>query len=188
MLNTAQYSKSNKLQDAAFVQLKNPETGELEFTKKEVANSETGKVETVNDKPIGFELHSMQSKEFKRALHKTAHLGLTKKEKERYKAIEDNFNDGVSVSENDIYFIEECEEKVASRMRRVFAMVTTKLHHIELLADFAKEHEIAVGKEKDGACPVTLSVENIHKLYNALPDLSTQISKGITTEENFTKS
>lgn len=188
MLNTAQYSKSNKLQDAAFVQLKNPDTGELEFTKKEVANSETGKVETVNDKPIGFELHSMQSKEFKRALHKTAHLGLTKKEKERYKAIEDNLNDGVSISENDLDFMDECEEKVASRMKRVFAMVTTKLHHIELPADFAKDHEIAVGKEKDGACPVTLSVENLHKLYTALPDLSTQISNGIATQENFTKS
>lgn len=166
-INIKSFSKANKLQDAAFVQLKDAETGELAFTE--------------NDKPIGFELYSMQSKEFKRAQRNTADLGLTKAEQKRYKEINENINDGVKPSEEMLDFLDECDDKVTKRMQRIFALVTKKLHYIELEKEDADALSVKVGK--NGA--VTETVENIHQLYMALPDMSRQIGDGITKDQNF---
>jgi len=169
MLNLKSYSKSNLLQEAAFVQLKNPETGALEFT-------ESGE-------PIGFELYSVQSKEFKRALRQTAHLGLTKAEQEKQKEILEWIADGTNPSEESLEFLDACEDKVTKRMQRVFAMVTKKLHHIALAPEDAESIGVKVSK----LGRVTETVDNIHQLYIALPDLSSQIGDGIAKSENFTK-
>lgn len=174
MLNVKSFSKAKKLQDAAFVQLKDPETGELLTT-------ESG------DK-VGFELHSVQSNEFKRALRSTADLGLTKAEQERQKEINDWIADGTKPSEESLDFLDECEDKITKRMQRVFALVTKKLHHVKLPKDFADEAGIKVGKAgEDGACSVSFNAENIHKLYIALPDLSAQIGDAISDKQNFIK-
>ena len=167
MLDFKKYSKTNKLQDAAFVQIKNPETGELEF-------SEGG------DK-IGFELYSMHSKEFKRAHRSTSHLGLDKAEQERQKKINEWSQEGVGLSEDDLDFIDYCEDKSIKRMQRVFAMVTKKLHHVELPQDYADEIGIKItptGKVKE-------TVDNIQALYVAHPDLSAQIGDAIADKQNF---
>lgn len=167
MIDFKQYAKANKLQDAALVQLKHPETGDLQFT-------ESGE-------KIGFELHSLQSKEFKRALRSTADLGLTKAEQDRQKQISDWIAEGTKPSEENLDFLDECEEKVTRRMQRVFAMVTKKLHNIELPKDYADEVGIKVtptGKVKE-------TVDNIHLLYVTHPDLSAQIGDAIADKQNF---
>ena len=169
MLNLKSYSKSNLLQEAAFVQLKNPETGALEFT-------ESGE-------PIGFELYSVQSKEFKRALHKTVHLGLTKAEEEKKAEINQLILDGIEQSEENLEFLYYCDDKTTKRFQRVFAMVTKKLHHITLAPEDAESIGVKVSK----LGRVTETVDNIHQLYIALPDLSSQIGDGIAKSENFTK-
>lgn len=167
MINVNQYTKSKKLQDAAFVQLLNPETNEPEVT-------ESGQ-------KVGVELYSIQSKEFKRALRSTAHLGLSKKELEKQEAITKKIAEGVSASENDLDFLDECEEKTTKRMQFVFAKVTTKLHNIQLPTDFAEENGIAITKQNN----VRETVDNIHKLYIAFPDLSKQIGDAIADKKNF---
>lgn len=169
MLNLKSYSKSNLLQEAAFVQLKNPETGALEFT-------ESGE-------PIGFELYSVQSKEFTRAMRKTAHLGLTKSEQEKQVEILGWIADGTKPSEENLEYLEYCEDKVVKRFQRVFAMVTKKLHHITLEPEDAESIGVKVSK----LGRVTETVDNIHQLYIALPDLSSQIGDSIRATENFTK-
>lgn len=167
MLNIKQFSKSNKIHDASFVQLKDPETGELVFTE--------------DDKKVGFELHSMHSKEFKRAMRSTADLGLTKAEQERQAKIDEWIKEGTKPSDENLDFLDYCEDKVTKRMQRVFAIVTKKLHHIELSEDDAKELDIKI----TGTGKVSESVENIHKLFIALPDLSAQIGNAIADKQNF---
>lgn len=166
MLSINKYSTANKLQSAAFVQLKNPETGELEFT-------ESG------DK-IGFELHSVKSNEFKRAFRTTADLGLTKAEQERHAEIAKWIEEGTKPSEESLDFLDECESKSALRMQKALALVTKKLHHIELTAEDAKQIGVKVNKGK-----VVETPENIHALYVALPDLSAQIADAIADSQNF---
>lgn len=170
MLNVKQFSKSNKLQQVAFVQLKDTETGDL--------------LTTEDGKKVGFELHSVQSNEFKRALRSTADLGLTKKEQERQKEISEWISEGTKPSDESLDFLDACEDKVTKRMQRVFALVTKKLHHIELPEDFADENGIKLLK----GGKVSESVDNIHALYIALPDLSAQIGDAIADKQNFTKS
>lgn len=172
MLDINSYSKSNKLQDSAFVQLKNPATDELECTE--------------NGEKIGFELHSMQSSAFKRAMRSTADLGLTKKEQEHHKKVNDWIAEGTKPSEENLDLLEQYEDKATKRMQRVFALVTKKLHHITLTKEAADSIGVKVGKPDDkGACAVTCNVENIHKLYIALPDLSAQIGNAIAEKQNF---
>lgn len=183
MLNVKQLSKSKQLQDVAFVQLKNPETGDLEFTKKEQKN-EDGEIELVNDKKIGFELHSMHSKEFKRALRSTVSHDLTKDEKKKHDEIKSSIDAGKDASDADLDFLDYCEQKTTERMQLVFAMVTKKLHYIELNQEDADAIGVKVGK----GGKVVETVDNIHKLYVALPDLSAQIGTGVAVKENFIKS
>ena len=170
MLNVKQLSKSKQLQDVAFVQLKNPETGDLEVT-------ESGQ-------KIGFELHSIHSKEFKRALRSTVSHDLTKDEKKRRDEIKSNIEEGKDASDEDLDFLDYCEQKTTERMQLVFAMVTKKLHHIEL----AQEDADAIGVKVSKSGKVVETVDNIHKLYVALPDLSAQIGNGVALKENFIKS
>ena len=167
MINVKSYSKINKLQDSAFVQLKNPETSELEVT-------ETGE-------KIGFELHSIQSNEFKRALRSTAHLGLTKKEQENQKELLQWIQDGTKPSDENLDILDEYEDRITKRMQRVFAIVTKKLHNIELLEEDAK----ALGIKLTAKGKVSESVDNILALYVALPDLSAQIGDAIADKQNF---
>lgn len=167
MISIKNYSKTNKLQEAAFVQIKNPETGELEFAE--------------NGEKVGFELHSMQSNEFKRALRSTADLGLTKAEQEKQKQVSEWIQEGTKPSDENLDFLDYCEDKVTKRMQRVFAMVTKKLHHIELTEEDAAAIDVKVtptGKVKE-------TVANIHALYVALPDLSAQIGDAIADKQNF---
>ncbi len=172
MLDINSYSKSNKLQDSAFVQLKNPTTGELEVT-------ESGE-------KIGVELHSMQSKAFKRAIRSTGHFGLTKKEQDHHKKLNEWSAEGATLSEENLDLFDHYEDKVTKRMQRVFALVTKKLHHIKLTKEAADSIGVKVGKPDDkGACAVAFNVENIHKLYIALPDLSAQIGDAIADKQNF---
>ena len=166
-LNIKSYSKANKLQDAVFIQLKNADTDELEVT-------ESGA-------KIGFELHSIQSTEWKRALRSTADLGLTKKENERQKEINGWIADGTKPSEDNLDFLDYCEDKITKRMQRAFALVTKKLHHIELEQDDAD----ALGVKVSKTGKVVETVENIHALYVALPDLSAQIGDAIADKQNF---
>lgn len=170
MLNVKQLSKSKQLQDVAFVQLKNPETGDLEVT-------ESGQ-------KIGFELHSIHSKEFKRALRSTVSHDLTKDEKKKHDEIKSNIEEGKDASDEDLDFLDYCEQKTTERMQLVFAMVTKKLHHIELAQEDADAIDVKVSKSGK----VVETVDNIHKLYVALPDLSAQIGNGVALKENFIKS
>jgi hypothetical protein len=182
-LNIGAFSRSENLKKPAFVQLKNPETGELEFTKKEQVNPDTKEVELVDDKKIGVELYSTQSPQFKRALRSTAHLALDKDEQARKENLDKLVAEGVSISDEDLDFLEHCEQKTVKRMQCVFAKVTTKLHNITLKPEDAELMEVditASGKVKE-------SVENIHKLYIHLPDLSAQIGDGMTDQQNFMK-
>ena len=68
-------------------------------------------------------------------------------------------------------------------MQRVFAMVTKKLHGIELSDENAKALNIKVTKKN----AVTETVDNIYALYVALPDLSKQVGDAIATNQNFIK-
>jgi len=167
MLNVKSFSKTNKLQQAAFVQLKDPETGEL-------------LVDDSGNK-VGIELYSVSSSEFKRALRSTADLGLTRKEDERQKEINKAILDGIKPSDENLDFLDYCEEKLISRFQRVYALATKKLHNIKLDEENAREFGIkltASGK-------VSESVENISKLYSALPDLTAQIGDAMSDKQNF---
>lgn len=167
MIDFKQYSKTNKLQDAAFVQMMLPDG-------KTPAVTENG------DK-IGFDLYSVQSNEFKRALRSTADLGLTKAEQDKQKKINEWIQEGTKPSEESLDFLDYCEDKVTKRMQRVFAMVTKKLHHVELPQDYADEIGIKItptGKVKE-------TVDNIQALYVAHPDLSAQIGDAIADKQNF---
>lgn len=170
MLSLKKYSQSNKLQESAFVQLKNPETGEFEFT-------ESGE-------PIGVELYAIQSKEFKRAMRSTAHLGLTKAERKRKQQIEEAMNDNRAPSVEDLDFLDSCEDKVASQLQMSFAMVTKRLKNMSLSKKDAKDAGILINEDST----IVETVENIHALYRAAPDLSEQISKAVIEKENFIKS
>lgn len=167
MINVKSFSKAKKLQDAAFVQLKCPETGEL--------------LTTESGSKVGFELHSVQSNEFKRALRLTADLGLTKAEQEKQKQINEWIAEGNKPSEENLDFLDYCEDKFIKRMQRTYALITKKLHHIELSEDDAEALEIKVSKNGK----VVETVENIHRLYIALPDLSAQIGDAISDKQNF---
>jgi len=167
MLDFKQYSTANKLQDAAFVQLKMPDGVTPAVT-------ESGE-------KIGFELHSVQSTEFKRALRSTADLGLTKSEQDHQKKVLEWIAEGTKPSEENLDLLDQYEAKVTSRMQRVFAMVTKKIHNIELQKDYADSIGIKVtstGKIKE-------TPENIHLFYIAHPDLSAQIGDAITDKQNF---
>lgn len=167
MLSVKSYSKTNKLQDAAFVQLKNPETGEPEFT-------ESGA-------KVGFELHSVQSNEFKRAMRATTDLGLNKDEQAHQKKVNEWIAEGTKPSEENLDLLDEYEDKITKRMQKVFALVTKKLHHIEL----NQEDADAIGVKVTATGKVKETVENVHALYVALPDLSAQIGDAIANKQNF---
>ena len=167
MINIDSYSKSNKMQNAAFVQLKNPDTDELSVTK--------------DGEKVGFELFSIQSKEFKRAMRLTADIALTKKEQEKHKKVSDWINEGTKPSLENLDFLDECEDKITKRMQRVFAMVIKRLHHIELSDKDAESIGVKINKDNS----VKVDVENIHNLFIALPDLSSQIGDAIADRQNF---
>lgn len=169
MIDVNKYTTSKKLEDSTFVPLLDPETG--------------AEVKTETGAKVGMELYSMHSKQFKRAIRSTAHLGLDKKEIERQKAIDAKLAEGISVSEEENEFLEHCEEKTIRRFQYAYAKVTTKLHNIELPSEFADEHDIAL----TGKGFVRETVDNIHKLYIALPDLTKQIGDAISDKNVFTK-
>lgn len=169
MINVNQFTTSNKLQESTFVPLRDPET-------KEELKTEKGA-------KIGMELYSIHSKQFKRALRSTAHLGLSKEQTERQEAINAKMKEGVSASEEDLDFLDECEDISIKRMQYVYAKMTTKLFNIQLPEDFAEEHGIALTPKGN----VQESVENIHKMYIALPDLTKQIGDAISDNKVFTK-
>jgi len=167
MLNVKSFSKTNKLQQAAFIQLKDPETGELVF------DNEGNKV--------GVEVYSANSGEFKRALRSTVDIGLTKKEDERQKEINDWIAEGTKPSEENLDFLEQCEDKIVERFQRVYALATKKLHNIKLDEESAKE----LGIKITASGKVSETTENIYRLYVALPDLTSQIGDAIVDKQNF---
>ena len=167
MLNVKSFSKTNKLQQAAFIQLKDPETNEL------LLDEEGNKV--------GVEVYSVSSNEFKRALRSTADLGLTKKEQERQKEINDWIAEGTKPSDDSLDFLEQCEDKIIKRFQRVYALATKKLHNIKLDEESAKE----LGVKITASGKVSETADNVYKLYVALPDLTSQIGDAIADKQNF---